>query len=78
MQQRSSSLTSRLGKPSAWDSGWQFGGGLFFVALVGVPGDGGARAFLDVGAGDAGFKLVRIASGKFDFAALDFPDFAED
>ena len=53
-------------------------GDLFFVALVRVPGDGRAGAFLDGGAGDAAFKLVRIAAGKLDLAALHFADLTQD
>src|SRR6267142_5289631 len=49
-----------------------------FVAFVRVPGDGRARAFLDGGAGDAGFKLVRIAAGKLNLAPLNFADLAQD
>src|SRR5580765_3516903 len=49
-----------------------------FVALVGVPGDGRARAFLDGGAGDAAHKLVRITAGQLNVAALDFANLAQD
>src|SRR6478672_1912182 len=51
---------------------------LFFAAFLRVPSDGRTRAFLDSGAGDAAFKLVRIASGKLDLAALHLADLAQD
>jgi hypothetical protein len=59
--------------PGQWD--WT---SLFFVALVRVPGDGCARAFLNGGAGDAACKLVRIAAGKLDLAALHFANLTQD
>src|SRR5262249_54456055 len=48
-----------------------------FVALVGVPGDGGTGTFLHGGAGDAAFKGVRVAASQFNLAALDLADLAQ-
>ena len=53
-------------------------GGIILRCFRSGPGDGRARAFLNGGAGDAAFELVRIAAGKLDLAALHFADFTQD